>query len=104
MFSFANLFGGSSKLEETLTKESYLVDVRSPLEFNAGSVPGAVNLPLDTIHQHADKLKNKKHVVVFCRSGARSSQAQSILKRKGLNNVDNGGTWQSVAQAVKNLK
>ena len=47
MFSFANLFGGSSKIEETLTTESYLVDVRSPLEFNSGSVPGAVNIPLD---------------------------------------------------------
>jgi rhodanese-related sulfurtransferase len=50
-----------------------------------------------------EKFKNKKNIIVFCRSGNRSSQAKSILEKNGFTNVTNGGTWQSVNQQLKNL-
>lgn len=48
-----------------------------------------------------DKFKNKDHIVVFCRSGNRSGQAQSILEQNGFNNVTNGGTVDTVANLQK---
>ncbi len=98
-----NLFGGGNNeaLAAAIEEGAFLVDVRTPAEFASGSVKGAVNIPLDSIAAQIAKFKNKKSVVVFCLSGARSSQAKSILESKGIPNVINGGTWQRVAQLVR---
>ena len=47
------------------------------------------------------KFKDKKSVIVFCRSGNRSGMAKSLLEQQGITNVVNGGTWQNVAQFVQ---
>lgn len=100
---FNNLFGQSGNdeaLQNVLQEGAFLVDVRSPMEFAEGSVKGAVNIPLDQIPAQLAKFKNKKHIVVFCRSGARSGQAKSFLEQNGFSNVINGGTWQNVNSAA----
>jgi rhodanese-related sulfurtransferase len=76
--------------------DSYLVDVRTPEEFQTGSATGAVNIPLHTLSTRLDALKGKKQIVVFCRSGSRSAQAYQILQEAGFTNVVNGGTWSDV--------
>lgn len=95
---FKNMFAstGNSELKEAIKNGAFLVDVRTPAEFSAGSVRGAVNIPLDKVTSLLSKFKNKKSIVVFCRSGNRRSQAKSILELNGIQNVINGGTWQSV--------
>lgn len=90
----------SAKLEEALKDGAFLVDVRSKGEFSQGSAKGAVNIPLDSLTAQLNKFKDKKHIVVFCRSGNRSGQAKMILERNGFTNVLNGGTVSSVAQLV----
>jgi phage shock protein E len=98
---FQQMFGQSGAGLETAIKEgAFLVDVRTPGEFAEGSAKGAVNIPLDNLSRQLDKFKNKKNIIVFCRSGARSGQAKSILESNGFTNVINGGTWQQVSQAV----
>lgn len=99
---FKNLFGqkDNTELKKVLTDNAYLVDVRTPSEFASGSVKGAVNIPLDKISGQLSKFKGKKNIVVFCRSGNRSSQAKSILEKNGFDNVVNGGTWQNVNSAI----
>jgi len=94
-----NIFGGSSRNENlaTLVKEgAFLVDVRSPSEFASGHVKGSANIPLDQVASQLSKFKGKEQIVVFCKSGNRSSQAKSILEQNGFTNVTNGGTWQDV--------
>lgn len=91
---------GHQALTEALNGGAYLVDVRTPAEFSAGSVKGAVNIPLDAISKHLGKFAGKKRIVVFCRSGNRSSQAKRILDQNGINNVIDGGTWQNVQQLL----
>ena len=76
--------------------DSYLVDVRTPEEFQTGSATGAVNIPLHTLSTRLDEFKGKKQIVVFCRSGSRSAQAYQILQDAGFTNVVNGGTWSDV--------
>ncbi len=88
----------NNQLTEAIKDGAFLVDVRTPAEFSAGSVKGAVNIPLDKVPNQLSKFKNKKSIVVFCRSGSRSSQAQRILESNGFQNVINGGTWQNVKQ------
>ncbi|WP_220457161.1 rhodanese-like domain-containing protein [Moheibacter lacus] len=99
---FKFLFGqqDNSQLKEIIADNAFLVDVRTPSEFASGSVKGAVNIPLDKISGQLPKFKNKKHIVVFCRSGNRSGQAKSILEKNGFNNVVNGGTWNNVQKVI----
>lgn len=101
MFDFLkNLFGGED-ITEKFKEGAFLVDVRTPQEFDAGHVRGSVNIPLDRIPHALEKFKNKENIIVFCRSGNRSSQAKSILESNGFTNVINGGTWQSVNEKLK---
>lgn len=99
---FSAIFGttDNTQLVEAIKDGAFLVDVRTPGEFASGSVKGAVNIPLDRIGSQLAQFKNKKNVVVFCRSGNRSGQAQSILKNNGIPNVINGGTVGNVMECV----
>lgn len=86
------------EIANVIKNNAYLVDVRSKMEFSMGSVPGAVNIPVEDISKHIATLKKKENIVVFCRSGSRSGMAKNILNQNGLQNVYNGGTWQQVKQ------
>lgn len=101
----SQLFGmgatDTTDLSQIIKDGAVLVDVRTPFEFQGGSVKGAINVPLDEIKNHLAKLQNKKAIVVFCRSGARSAQAKAILERSGITNVYNGGPWTQVNQLMK---
>lgn len=92
----------NSELSRVIKSGAFLVDVRTPQEYAAGSVKGAVNIPLDQIQYQIAKFKGKKSIVVFCRSGNRSSQAKLILENNKIKNVFNGGTWLNVNNVVKN--
>ncbi|EEB06201.2 protein phosphatase Fmp31 [Schizosaccharomyces japonicus yFS275] len=85
-----------------LNGSSVLVDVREPDEFKAGAIPTAVNLPLsviDSAMRMDDASFEKKygfrkpsvtdHVIVYCRSGKRSTNASQILERLGYSNLGN---------------
>ena len=69
-----------------------LVDVRSPEEFAEGHLPGAVNIPVGELAQLLGELgPTSTPVVVYCRSGARSSRAERLLKEQGFQDVFNLG-------------
>lgn len=69
-----------------------LVDVRSPGEFAAGHVEGAINLPVDQIDARSHELGEKLcPVVVYCASGVRSAFAKRALARRGFVAVYNLG-------------
>lgn len=108
MFGIFNNLFVQNKYNEALTEAvkngSFIVDVRTPAEFASGSIKGAINIPLDKIQRQLIKFKGKKNIVVFCRSGARSSQAKSILNQNGFRNVINGGTWKNVQIAIHQNK
>jgi rhodanese-related sulfurtransferase len=91
----------NSNLQKLISEGAFLVDVRTPEEFNGGNVKGSVNIPLDIISFQLEKFKDKKNIVVFCRSGNRSGQAKIILEHNGIANVTNGGTWDQVSVFVK---
>jgi rhodanese-related sulfurtransferase len=96
------LFGhkDNAQLSAAIKEGALLVDVRTPEEFSAGSVTDAINVPLDAVANQLAKFQGSKNIVVFCRSGNRSSRAKSILEQNGFRNVINGGTWQNVQSTL----
>ena len=69
-----------------------LLDVRTPQEYRDGHIPGSQNVPLQQLDKVEEVTENKDTVLyVYCRSGARSRQAVSLLKHMGYTNVHNIG-------------
>ena len=96
-------FGGS-KIKDALRRGAIVIDVRTPQEFDQGKVPGSINIPVDKIAANAARIKNMDRPVVFCcASGARSSNAATIMKQKGMKEVYNGGSWYDVIKILKSI-
>jgi NADPH-dependent 2,4-dienoyl-CoA reductase/sulfur reductase-like enzyme/rhodanese-related sulfurtransferase len=86
-------------LSKTNPKDFLLLDVRTPKEFEEGTIQNAMNIPLDEIRNHIDFIKDQnKPIVIFCRRGLRGYLAELILKHhhiKDMVNVAGGITvWQ----------
>lgn len=65
-----------------------LVDVRERNEWEAGSIPGAIHLPLSKLECDADKILPKQgELVLYCQSGVRSAKALAMLKSSGRRRV-----------------
>jgi phage shock protein E len=89
-------------LNKLIDRQKTFVDVRTPNEYASGHVPGAINIPLDEIQNRLDECKNlPKPLVAYCRSGARSGMATSILMQAGIQDVINGGGISEVLQQIK---
>ena len=82
-----------------------VIDVRAPDEWAAGHVPGAQNIPLGRLVEHARDLRSDKPVVLHCQGGARSAIAASLLQAHGvphvLNMAGGFGAWQRAGLAVE---
>jgi rhodanese-related sulfurtransferase len=80
-----------------------LIDVRTPAEYAAGHVPGARNVPIDTLDPHAADLGTGE-VYVICESGGRSARASATLASAGHPAVNiTGGTaaWRAAGLPVE---
>lgn len=66
-----------------------LIDVRTPVEFATGSLPGAVNFPLDDLRTSLSSIPADKPIVVFCGVGLRGYLASNILRQNGFKDVSN---------------
>ncbi len=66
-----------------------LLDVRSPQEFAAGALPGAVNIPLGELRKRLGELNHSKPVYVYCGVGQRAWNACRILSQNGFVEVWN---------------
>ena len=69
---------------------SILVDVRTNSEYNSGHIDGAINIPYEDIVKGVSELEDVNldtHIIVYCKSGGRSSKAFDSLKSAGYNNV-----------------
>lgn len=86
-------------------QENYIIlDVRRPDEFAAGHIPGAINVPNETIGiDEVPELPLKDQLIlVYCRSGNRSKQASAKLVNLGYTNiVEFGGIIDWPGEIVK---
>jgi NADPH-dependent 2,4-dienoyl-CoA reductase/sulfur reductase-like enzyme/rhodanese-related sulfurtransferase len=79
-----------------------LLDVRTRQEFEAGSIPEAVNAPLDVLRRDLPSL-GPGPFLVFCQVGQRGHTATELLHESGLEarNVDGGLTTWRAAEAAR---
>ena len=71
-----------------------LVDVRDPMEYAGGHIPGSINVPVGSIAMAADAMPDTdkdKPVYVYCLTGMRSRRAAQILCESGFTDVTNLG-------------
>jgi rhodanese-related sulfurtransferase len=88
-----SIFGGTDVNAKKLVENgAMIVDVRTPDEFKGGHIKGAVNMPIGTIANNLNKLqKHQGPILVYCRSGNRSSMAVREMKSYGLDAHNGGG-------------
>ena len=81
-------------LQSTEESNYIILDVRTPEEFSEKHIPGAINIPNETIGtEEVPELPDKDQLIlIYCRSGNRSKQASEKLVRLGyMNIVEFGG-------------
>lgn len=65
----------------------FLLDVRTPEEWNEFHAPNTTFIPLDELASRVDELPKDQEIVVVCRSGNRSQQGRDILLNAGFEQV-----------------
>lgn len=87
---------------EQLKNGAVVIDVRSPDEYNAEHLPGAMNLPLDMIESAvAQRMPDKGRVLLLhCQSGVRSAMATRKLRAMGYPGVFNLGSLARAREIV----
>lgn len=77
---------------ETAPESIVLVDVRTPREYDSGHIPGAQNIPHTEIAANPPTDDRDAVIVLYCRTGSRSSYAERALRNLGYSEViDFGG-------------
>ena len=92
-----------SQIDEYVNREFQLIDVRTAGEFGRGSIPGAINIPVDEIRERQSEIKGSD-LLVNCQVGQRGHTASLLLKELGFNavNLDGGYlTWSNSPAATK---
>ena len=115
LFSFAMVltmacYSATSQTRDTITPEvllaieheALIVDVRTPEEFADGHYPGAINIPHETILDGLNQLgvTQVTPVILYCRSGNRSGQAEQALREKGFTEATNAGGLEALLIAA----
>jgi NADPH-dependent 2,4-dienoyl-CoA reductase/sulfur reductase-like enzyme/rhodanese-related sulfurtransferase len=91
-----------SEVDDYQVRGTQFVDVRTPQEFAVGSLPGAVNIPIDELRERFGELDDVE-TIVNCEVGQRGHAATLLLNELGLRalNLDGGfKTWHSSPASV----
>lgn len=81
-------------------ESTVLIDVRTPEEYAAGHITGALNMPYGDIVRltAAAGMDRNTALALYCRSGRRSAIAESELRANGFVNVENLGAYEAVVE------
>ena len=80
-----------------------LIDVRTPSEYSRGTIPGAINIPVDEIRERVSEIK-REPILVNCQVGQRGHTSTMLLKELGFDatNLDGGYLTYSNSPAAIN--
>jgi phage shock protein E len=84
----------ASLLARGQNQRPLVLDVRTPEEYAAGHVPGAILIPHDQLAMRLDALERDRPIVVYCRTGRRSGLAETLLRQHGHEVRQLQGSWQ----------
>ena len=64
-----------------------ILDVRNDWEFEDGHLEGAINIPVDDLEGRLGELDKEDEILVYCRTGNRSTRAAQILRENGFEKI-----------------
>jgi NADPH-dependent 2,4-dienoyl-CoA reductase/sulfur reductase-like enzyme/rhodanese-related sulfurtransferase len=91
------------ELKERQSAGAALIDVRTAEEHRAGSIPGALLIPIDELRHRLDEIF-ATDVIVHCKVGQRGHTATQILRANGItaSNLDGGYvTWRAGTDSIE---
>ncbi len=91
---------------KSLPQTEVVLDVRGKDEYQAGHVPGSINIPHDKVTEHLEALKKYELVYIHCRKGGRAQKAMNALTDAGLTNlhcIDDSGMehWENKGYPIE---
>ncbi len=75
------------RIAEVLAAGARVIDVRTPGEFEMSHLAGAENVPTNLLATQAQDWDRSEPLVVYCTTGARSSQSISLLADMGFESI-----------------
>ncbi len=78
----------------------FILDVRTPAEVLGGTIPGAVNIPVDELRGRMNELPRNKEILVTCQVGLRGYIACRILMQNGFNCRNLSGGYRTFSSVV----
>ncbi len=75
---------------QVVNNDVQLVDVRTAAEFSQGALDNALNIDFfqkENFRSKMEKLDKEKPVYLYCRSGARSNKAATLLDKMGFTKI-----------------
>lgn len=85
------------------SKDEFLVDVRTSIEFKKGNISSAINIPLDSIRERLNEFPKNQRISIYCQAGLRGYLAQRILSQNGfqVRNLSGGyRLWKECSDAI----
>ena len=81
------LIVGAPDAYQLYQDDVFVLDVRTPEEYQESHLPGATLIPLDQLGARYGELPQNETILVYCRSGNRSLEAVYLLENAGFNRV-----------------
>ena len=91
----------TAKEAQTLIQNgATILDVRTYMEYKSGHIKHAKNIPYDEINETTINLDKSETIIVYCRSGSRSSKAAETLENMGYKHVYDVGSIDNWKQSL----
>lgn len=85
-------------------QKAVLLDVRTKMEWDMGSIKGATLIPVDELRTRLNELPKDKEIYIYCQVGLRGYLATRILRQSGFNRVKNlSGGYRTYGAVLKEL-
>ena len=81
-------------------KDAFLLDVRTPSEYERGTLPGATNIPVDQLRERLGELPRDQRIAVTCQVGMRGHIATRLLRQHGFDAINVKGGY-AIASGLK---
>jgi rhodanese-related sulfurtransferase len=92
------------EIDEIVSQNGLLIDVREPIEREMGFIKGSVNIPLGDLREQLDRLPKNEIIYVSCQVGLRGYLASRILSENGFNVKNLDGGWKTYSSVFNQTK